>query len=51
MYNCMDVHCGDSEDKEEHSHCSNGGHSNRVAMTPQDPLSPVSVKELQERAL
>ena len=41
----------DSEDEEEHGHRSNGGHSNGVAMTPQDPLSPVSVKEFRERAL
>ena len=36
----------DSEDEEGRGH-----HSNGVAMTPQDPLSPASVKEFRERAL
>ena len=35
-----------SEDEEEHDH-----HSNGVAMTPQYPLSPASLKEFRERAL
>ena len=41
----------DSETEEEYGHRSNGNHSNGVAMTPQDQLSPVSAKDFQERAL
>ena len=40
-----------SETEEEYGHRSNGNHSNGVAMTPQDQLSPVSAKDFQERAL
>lgn len=40
-----------SEDKEEGGHQGNSSHGNGVATTAQDPMSPISLKEFQERAL
>ena len=36
---------------EEAGHHSNSGHGNGVATTAQNPMSPISQKDFQERAL